>query len=308
MTPPIAAIVGPTASGKTELALAVARLLPVEILVADSRQVYRGMDLGTAKPDTHARAAVPHHLIDLVEPHEPFTVADWAAHARRLVPEIWERGRLPLLVGGTGLHVSALVDGYELAGGARSADVRQELAEELEGAGLASLAARLAGLDPATAARIDLRNPRRVLRALERAMSSGGPTPAPVSQPWPGRVALLGISRPRVVLDARIAARAQWMFAHGLLDEVRRLAERGYGAELPPMSGHGYREALRVIAGEWSVEQAVEVTARHTRQYAKRQMTWFRHDPRIMWLEAGERPSSDFGRQAAELISQATSG
>jgi tRNA dimethylallyltransferase len=302
MTPPIAAIVGPTASGKSDLAMAVARRLPVEILVADSRQVYRGMDLGTAKPEAAARAAVPHHLLDLVAPDEPFTVADWVGRARALVPEIWARDRLPLLVGGTGLYVSALVDGYDLAAQPWSPKLRRELGAELADVGLVPLAGRLRSLDPAAAARTDLRNPRRVLRALERTMAAGGGRDAPRAQPWPGRLALVGIARPREVLDARIRERTASMFAHGLLDEAGQLVEQGYGPELGPMSGHGYREALRVLDGEWDVGRAVDITARHTRQYAKRQMTWFRRDQRIAWLSAGERPAAELADHAADLI------
>jgi tRNA dimethylallyltransferase len=302
MTAPIAAIVGPTASGKTELALAVARLVPVEILVADSRQVYRGMDLGTAKPDAIAQAAVPHHLINLVEPDVPFTVADWAEQARRIVPDVWARNRLPLVVGGTGLYLSALVDGYALEATSPAPALRRELAEELDTAGLAPLAARLRELDPEAASRTDLRNPRRVLRALERALAAGGPAPEPQRAPWPGAVVLLGISRPRDLLDARIMARTRWMFENGLLDEVRLLQARGYGADLASMSGHGYREAVRLLAGEWGSEQAIGITARHTRQYAKRQMTWFRRDQRITWLEAEELPPEELAQQAAGAL------
>ena len=263
--PPLAAIVGPTASGKTDLALALAQRLPVEILVADSRQVYRGMDIGTAKPDAAARAAVPHHLLDLVDPDASFTVADWVARARRLVPEIWGRGRLPLVVGGTGLYVSALVDGHDLASQPRSPDLRRELAVELETEGLPALAARLETLDPGTAAVTDLRNPRRVLRALERVIAGGGASQPPASDPWPGRVAMIGVVRPRPVLDARIAQRSAWMFANGLLDEVRALAAHDHGADLPALSGHGYREALAVLAGELSLDDAV---ADHHAPYA----------------------------------------
>ncbi|HEY8178470.1 MAG TPA: tRNA (adenosine(37)-N6)-dimethylallyltransferase MiaA [Candidatus Limnocylindria bacterium] len=304
--PPLAAIVGPTASGKTDLSLSLAERLPVEILVADSRQVYRGMDIGTAKPDAATRAAVPHHLLDLVDPDASFTVADWVAPARRLVPEIWDRGRLPLLVGGTGLYVSALVDGYQLGGAAPSPALRRELAAETEQVGLAPLAERLAQLDPAAAARTDLRNPRRVLRALERAIQAGGAVDEPAAEPWPGRLALIGVVRPRGVLVERIEARAAEMFAGGLLDEAARLRGAGYGPELPPLSGHGYREAFRVLAGEWNAERAVAETARRIRQYAKRQMTWFRRDRRIVWLDAGDRPTADLAEQAAELVRRLT--
>lgn len=199
---------------------------------------------------------------------------------------------MPLLVGGTGLYVSALVDGYQLDAQAHDPGLRAALAAELDQAGIDSLAARLHALDPATAARTDLRNPRRVLRALERALA-GGVGERPRLQPYPGRVALIGISRPREALYARIDARARWLFGNGLLDEVRGLLAAGYGPELAPMTGHGYREAARHLAGEWSLEEAIEVTARRTRQYAKRQLTWFRRDPRISWLDAGDEPADD---------------
>ena len=304
--PPLAAVVGPTASGKTDLSLALAQRLPVEILVADSRQVYRGMDIGTAKPDAAARAAVPHHLLDLVDPDDTFTVADWVDRARQLIPAIWARGHLPVVVGGTGLYVSALVDGYRLAAQPPSAALRRELAAEMEQVGLAALAERLAQLDPATAARIDLHNPRRVLRALERVAQAGGALDEPAAEPWPGRLALIGIERPRPVLVGRIDSRAAAMFAGGLLDEVARLRDAGYGPDLPPLSGHGYREAFHVLAGEWDVDRAVADTARGTRQYAKRQMTWFGRDRRIAWLAATDRPAANLAEQAADLLHSLT--
>jgi tRNA dimethylallyltransferase len=290
--PPLIAIVGPTASGKSDLALALAGRLPVEILVADSRQVYRGMDIGTAKPDAAAQAAVRHHLIDLVNPDDSFTVAQWVDRARSLLPELADRGRLPAIVGGTGLYVSALVDGHDYASQPWSPELRARLGEELAADGLEPMARRLAAADPTTAKRIDLRNPRRVLRALERAGAGGGGA-APSSDPYPGRIAMLGISRPRDVLYRRVDERARRLFGEGLLEEVRALLDAGYGAELRPMSGHGYREAVHHLAGEWSLEEAMEVTARRTRQYAKRQLTWFRRDPRIMWLSAGDGPADD---------------
>ena len=288
--PPLAAIVGPTASGKSRLAMAIAARQPVEILVADSRQVYRGMDVGTAKPTAAERAAVRHHLLDLVAPDQPFTLADWLAAARPLLTEVAGRERLPLVVGGTGLYVSALVDGYRLPRAAPSAEQRRRLLDEMEDEGLAAMAERLRRLDPAAAERVDLRNPRRVLRALELAEAGGGP---PSAEPYPGCVALLGLRRPRDVLRRRIDERATGMFANGLLDEVLNLQAAGYAADLAPMSGHGYREAARVLSGEWPLARAIEVTARHTRQYAKRQLTWLRRDARIVWMEAGDAPGDD---------------
>ncbi|MDP9468894.1 MAG: tRNA (adenosine(37)-N6)-dimethylallyltransferase MiaA [Chloroflexota bacterium] len=292
-SPPIAAIVGPTGSGKTELSLALARRLPIEILVADSRQVYRGMEIGTAKPGAAARAAVPHHLLDLVDPGEPFSVADWLAEARRLLPGVASRGRLPLVVGGSGLYLDALLDGYALDLPPEPGQ-RAQLAAELAAVGVAPLADRLQALDPDAARRIDLHNPRRVTRALERSAAAGGATaPAPSAQPWRGRVARIGLGRPREVLYRRIDQRAAWLFANGLLDEVRALLEAGHDPRRAPLTGHGYGEAARHLAGEWSLEEAVAMTARRTRQYAKRQSTWFGRDRRIVWLSAGELPGDD---------------
>jgi tRNA dimethylallyltransferase len=302
---PLAALLGPTASGKTDLALAIAHQLPVEILVADSRQVYRGMDLATAKPDLVARAVVAHHLIDRVAPDQPFSLADWLAAARPLIPDIAARGRLPLVVGGTGLYVSALLDGYRLDAMPPSPQLRRSLGEELEQLGVGSLAERLEGLDPAAAARTDLRNPRRVIRALERAAQPGGGSAAPSAESWPGPLVVVGLHRPMAVLRRRIAQRTAGFFGNGLLDEVRGLMAAGYGPDLSPMSGHGYREAARYLAGESDLEEAITDTVRRTSQYAKRQMTWFRRDPRIVWLDAGDGPADDpiLVQQAVSLLS-----
>ncbi|MEP7081524.1 MAG: tRNA (adenosine(37)-N6)-dimethylallyltransferase MiaA [Chloroflexota bacterium] len=290
MAPPLLGIVGPTASGKSELAMAVAGRLPVEIVVADSRQVYRGMDVGTAKPSRETRASVPHHLLDLAEPGEPFTVAQWVARAREVIPEIAARGRVPLLVGGTGLYVAALVEGHDYAGQAWDPQLRARLAAALEADGLEPLVERLSTIAPHVADAIDAENPRRVLRALERVESGGG---EPRRDPYPGRVSLIGLERPRTVLYRRIDERAAWLFANGLLEEVRALMNAGYGPELGPMTGHGYAEAMRYVAGESTLEESIEMTARRTRQYAKRQITWFHRQARVQWMSVGDRPADD---------------
>ena len=289
MIPPVLGIVGPTASGKTDLALATADRIPVEILVADSRQVYRGMDIGTAKISRSTQERVPHHLVDVVDPDEPFTVADWVDRARAVIPEIASRERVPLLVGGTGLYVSALIDGHDYAAQAWAPELRQRLADELESDGLDPLVKRLRAADPATAAAIDVRNPRRVLRALERAGAGGSGVPR--SRAYAGKVALVGLDRPRAILYGKIDERARELFGAGLLDEVRQLRAAGYGPELRPMTGHGYAEAAAYLAGESSLDEAVAVTARRTRQYAKRQLTWFRRDPRVTWIPLDDGPS-----------------
>ena len=243
--PALAAIVGPTGSGKTDLSLALAGEIPLEILVADSRQVYRGMDIGTAKPDAKARATVPHHLLDLIDPGEPFSVAEWAAQARRAFAGVAGRGRLPLLVGGSGLYLAAVLDGYAF-GPPPSPAARALLRAELEQRGLEPLVQRLRAQDPATAAAIDLRNPRRVQRALERVTADGGGATAPPAGP----VRLIGIERPTAVLNRRIDERAASLFANGLLEEVRGLLDAGHDPHRAPLTGHGYGEAARYLAGE----------------------------------------------------------
>lgn len=306
---PLLGIVGPTATGKSDLAMALAGRLPIEIIVADSRQVYRGMDCGTAKPSVTARGLVPHHLLDAADPHERFTVAQWVERARELLPEIAGRGQLPMLVGGTGLYIGSLLDGHRYAPQAWSSEVHSRLTGELERSGLDAMATRLRNIDPMAATRTDLRNPRRVIRALER-LEAGYGGAARTADPYPGRVAMIGISRPREVIYSRIDERARAMFASGgLLDEVRTLLDAGFETSLRPMGGHGYREATRHLAGEWSLDQAIDVTARRTRQYAKRQLTWFRHEPRIMWLPAADRPGDDpdLVRDAERLLRAALS-
>lgn len=292
--PPIAVIVGPTAVGKSELAVAVARRMGAEIIGADSRQVYRGMDIATAKLAVAARGGVPHHLVDVVEPDEPFTLADWLRLARDAIAEVIARGRLPLLVGGTGLYVSALVDGYRLDAAAPSAELRHALVRELETGGLKPLVTRLQHLAPETAARIDMRNPRRVIRALERLESPGaGGERGPAAERYAGRVAAIALTRPPEVLRETIRARTEAQFEAGLLDETRRLLDAGYDVGLPSMSGIGYREAARHLVGEWSLAEAIAATERRTRQYAKRQMTWFRGRPELIWVSLGPRPADD---------------
>ncbi len=284
--PSIAAIVGPTAVGKSALAMALARRLPLEIVSADSRQVYRGMQVGTAMPSAGERAEVAHHLVDLVDPDQLFSVADWVARARVLLPQIAARGRLPLIVGGTGLYLSALLDGFDFDSQAWSPELRARLDAELADRGLQPLVERLQQLAPQVAAGTDLRNPRRVLRALERA--EAGDDALPRATPRSGSVTLIGLRLPREELLLRIEQRARAMFAGGLLDETRALQGAGYDPGLPAMSGIGYAEAARVLAGEWTPEQAITAAAQRTRQLAKRQMTWFARERRVQWLDASE--------------------
>ncbi len=280
------AIVGATASGKSGLALDLARALVettvVEIVSIDSMQVYRGMDIGTAAPTASERAEIVHHLIGIVEPTEEFTVAEFANRARAAIASVRDRGAVPLLVGGTGLYLRAVIDDLDIPG--RYPDVRRELEAVSDTAVLHS---RLARLDPAAAARMEPSNRRRVIRALEvtvgsgRRFSSYGPgldsyRPVPFVQ--------VGLHWDRDALWARIAARYQRQLEDGFLDEVRGLA----GRELSRTAAQalGYRELLAHLRGEVTLEEAVELTTTRTLRFARRQQRWFRRDPRIQWLDA----------------------
>lgn len=288
--PSIGVLVGATATGKSELAVAVAERIGAEILAADSRQVYRGLEIGTAKPPPGARRRVAHHLIDLVAPDEAFSVADWTRLARASIAEVAGRAALPLVVGGTGLYVASLLDGYDYGWAAPSPEIRRRLWARLELEGLDSIATSLVQLSPEVAAGTDLRNPRRVVRALER-LEAGGLLPG--GTPYAGRVVRIGLHRQPEILDRRIGSRTRSMFDAGLIDETRALLAEGYDPARPALSGIGYAEVARHLAGGWSLGETIEAIVRRTRQYAKRQLTWFRRDPRIVWIDAGDRPAAD---------------
>jgi tRNA dimethylallyltransferase len=285
---PLLAIVGPTASGKSEAAIAVAEALGAEIVSVDSMLVYRGMDVGTAKPSPAERARVPHHLIDVARPSEPFSVARYRELAEAAVGEIRARGHRVLLVGGSGLYYRAVVD--RLAFPRTDPDVRALLQAEAAVLGAGRLHGRLAELDPAAAARIDPRNVRRTIRALEVAAVTGRPF-SEFQTAWeryePGRVRAAGIEIPRDVLAERIRARVRAMVEGGLLEEVRALLAQGLGRWLTASQAIGYAEFARYLAGELTLEEAVASTVRRTKELARRQMVWFRRDPRIRWFRAG---------------------
>jgi tRNA dimethylallyltransferase len=283
------AIVGPTAVGKTAAGLALAERIGGEIVSADSRCVYRHMDIGTAKPTPEERGRVPHHLIDLVDPDEEYSVARFLRDAEAAIGEIVARGRRPIVVGGTGYWVRALL------GGATSAEVppdealRAELATEPPEA----LAARLAALDPAAAAAIDRRNPRRLIRAIEVVAATGRPfAEARRARPVAPAARLIGLTIARPALYERIDRRYDQMVAAGWLDEVRWLLARGYRRDLPSMSGLGYREIAAHLVGELSLDEALARAKARCHRYARAQYGWFRlDDRRIAWVEAG--PGAD---------------
>ncbi len=284
---PLLVLVGPTAVGKTALSLALARRFDGEIVSADSRLFYRGLDIGTAKPTAAERGDIPHHLIDVCEPDETLSLGQYQRLAYRTIDEILARGRLPILVGGTGQYVWAVVEGW----GIPEVAPRPALRAALEGLGQDEAARWLAALDPTAAGRIDPRNVRRVVRALEVTLVTGRPISALQRRtPPPYDIHLIGLREERDALYARIDARVDEMMSAGLLDEVAGLRDAGYGPELPSMSGLGYRQLLAFLAGEMSLDAAVERVKFETHRFARQQATWFRRDDsRIAWFEAGER-------------------
>jgi tRNA dimethylallyltransferase len=287
--PPLLALVGPTAAGKTEAGIAVAERLGAEIVSVDSMLVYRGMDVGTAKPTAEQRARVPHHLLDVAEPSEPFSVARYQELAREAVAGIRSRGRRVLLVGGSALYERAVVDDLGFPG--TDQETRRDLEAEAAVVGAAGLHERLAASDPAAAAKIDPGNLRRTVRALEVAQLTGRSFSS-FAEGWdvyePDRVRAAGISMTAPALRTRIEARVAEMLGGGWLEEVRGLVERGFGAWLTSAQAIGYAELARHLAGELTLDAAIAGTVKRTRALARRQLAFFRRDPRIRWFEAGE--------------------
>ncbi len=287
---PLILIVGPTAVGKTELSLQLAERLNGEIVSADSRLFYRGMDIGTAKPTLEERARMPHHLIDVADPDEIWSLAVFQQKATEIITDIHARGKLPFLVGGTGQYVRAVTEGWtppEVKSDPRLRRVLEGLAEEN---GIYWLHAGLERIDPSAAEKIDARNVRRTIRALEVIFTTGRPFSQQRGQSEsPYNLLTIGLKRPREELYQRVDERIEAMFAAGLLDEVRGLLAKGYSPELPPMSAIGYRECIRVINGQMSEEQAKVEMRRVTRIFVRRQGNWFKEDdPNIHWFEAGQ--------------------
>lgn len=285
----VVAVVGPTAAGKTALSLALAQALGGEIVSADSRQIYRGMDIGTAKATAEEQARAPHHLLDIVDPDQILTLAEYQRLAYAAIADIHARGRLPLLVGGTGQYVRAVLEGWRIPEVAPQPDLRAALEAEAAVHGAEALHARLAALDPIAAGRIDPRNVRRVIRALEVCLATGRPiSELQTKSPPPYVVAQIGVTRPRPELYARIDARVERMIAAGLVDEVRCLADAGYDWDLPAMTGLGYRQIGQYLRGEITLDEAIALIKRGTRRFVQQQYNWFRPgDPAIRWVDPG---------------------
>ncbi len=287
--PAVIAVAGPTASGKSDLGLKLAQRLGGEIVCMDSMQIYRRMDIGTAKPTAQERALLPHHMLDVADPTEAYAVADYAVAAEQVIAQILSRGRVPILVGGTGLYLKALMDGLSLGGTGGDERLRAELnALADEPGGKERLHARLAAVDPETAARLHPNDRRRVIRAIEVFEQTGVPMSRQnhAAQERPFRVLPLALEWPRDLLYARLETRVHRMVEMGLLSEVRALLESGVAPAAQSMQGIGYKELIPAAMGQDDVNRAVWDIIVHTRHYAKRQGTWLRAEPRCVWLDA----------------------
>ena len=290
--PPLIVVVGPTAVGKTALAIRLVESVGGEILSADSRQIYRGMDIGTAKATPQEQARARHHLIDLIDPDEVLGLAQFQALAYALIDRLHAQGTTPFLVGGTGQYVQAVVEGWQVPRVEPDEALRRELYEQAETAGAQALHDRLRALDPAAAERIDARNVRRIVRALEVCLLTGQPiSRQQTKQPPPYRILRLGLSLPRSQLYQRIDRRVDAMMAAGLEAEVRGLVARGYGFDLPALSGVGYGQFAPYLAGEATLDDVVREIKQATRRFVRQQGNWFRqNDPLIHWLDAADEP------------------
>ena len=291
-------VVGPTAAGKSGLAVDLAQALDGEVINADSMQLYRGMDIGTAKLTLAERQGVPHHLLDVWDVRQTANVADYQRLARAAIADITARGKRPILAGGSGLYVRAALDDLTFPG--TDPDVRARLEAELDDLGPAALHSRLAAADPAAGAAILPSNGRRIVRALEVIELTGRPFTATLPDYGASIPALqLGLRPAREELDRRIETRVDRMWAAGFEAEVRQLAQAGLRQGRTASRALGYQQLLRHLAGEWTLDQARAETVRATRRFARRQESWFRRDPRISWLDAPGLPA-----QALSLISQ----
>ena len=283
-------LVGPTAVGKTDLSIQLARRLDAEILSADSRLFYRGMDIGTAKPSPAERRTIPHHLVDFLDPDESFSLAEFQAAVYQIAGDVLGRGRLPLVVGGTGQYVRAITEGWQIPALAPHPELRMILERIAADRGAGALHSWLETLDPPSAQAIDPRNLRRTVRALEVIFSSGRPFSA---QRRKGKrrfdAIVLGLIRPRDELYERIDRRVDEMLANGLVNEVQSLLDAGYPPGLPSMSAIGYREIAEVLTGSSSLPEDAAAMKKRSRTLVRRQANWFKpDDPGITWFQAGE--------------------
>ena len=297
----VVAVVGPTAVGKSKLGALLARTFNGEIVSADSRQVYRYMDIGTAKPTAEERSAVPHHLIDVVDPDADFSVALYQSLAMDAIDQVMQRGRLPVIVGGSGLYIWSLVEGWEIPRVGPDVGFRKRLEERAAAEGAGSLYRELERIDRKTAVSIDPRNVRRVIRALE-IHHTGGATLRRKKQP-PFDTMIVGLTAERRQLYQMIDRRVDRMVEAGLVEEVKGLLRRGYGPDLSSMSSVGYKEICQVISGKMDMATAMQRIKFETHRFARHQYAWFRlNDPRIHWFDAGDQPEASVLRTVGEEL------
>ena len=309
--PLLVVILGPTAAGKSSLAIELARRFPGEIVSCDSVAVYRHFEIGTAKPTREDRANIPHHLLDVAEPDEAFTAGEYSRRARAAIEEIAQRRKLPIVVGGTGLYLRALLEGL-FPGPQRSEELRERLRERAAERGSAYLHRILSRLDPAAAGKIHANDAPKLIRAIEVCLASR----EPMSHQWQQRgrdpltgfrILRFGLNPERQQLYERINARAQRMFDSGLVEETESLIKQcAQQKSVTALDSHGYKQASQLLRGELTREQAITATQQSHRNYAKRQMTWFRREPDVIWLEGfGDEPA--IVERAAELVSSRAS-
>ena len=303
----LVAIVGPTAVGKTELSLELAEQFEGEIISGDSMQVYRGMDIGTAKAAPHELARVPHHLIDIISPAEEYSVAVFQESATRLISEINRRGRLPFLVGGTGLYIESVTHRFQFAQSAQDPELRERLQRMAETEGVEALHARLAAVDPTTAQRLHPNDVKRVIRALEIYESTGCKMSDYQlrAEQSPYQLLMIGLTMERETLYQRINERVDKMIEAGLVEEVRRLLDQGYDPSLTSMQGLGYKELVPYLYGEITLEKAIQDIKQRTRHFAKRQLSWFRRMKEIQWFDVTE---PERRQEAEQTIKQILAG
>lgn len=297
MTKPFAVVIlGPTAAGKTEVAINVANALHGEIISADSRQFYQGMDIGTAKPILSERRGIPHHLLDIVPPDGEFNLSDFKSAVKVLVGDITARGRLPLIVGGTGQYIRALLSGWEIPATPPNEAMRKALGSWVDQIGALRMHQRLAKIDPQAAEVIEYQNVRRTIRAWEVILTTGQRfSDLRVRKDSDFDALQIGIRRPREALYARIDDRIQAMLDAGLIAEVAGLMAKGYSLDLPSMSAIGYREIAAYLSGQISLDEAIVLMKRNTRTYVRRQANWFKeNDPAIKWV--------DYSDEVSELV------
>lgn len=305
---PLLVIVGPTASGKTDLGVELALRLDGEVVSADSMLVYQGMDIGTAKPTMEERRGIAHHMIDIIPPNTDFSVAQYQQQAEAVIADIHRRNKLPIMVGGTGLYVRAVIDQYDFTAPGGDTKLRQQLMQLSCQKGNQWLHQQLAELDPAAAEKIHPNNVRRVIRALEVYKLTGRRfselKQADYQTNAKYSVAMFGITYPRNILYQRINNRVDYMLEAGLIEEVQNLLKQGIESSFTAMQGLGYKEIVAYLKGETSLEAAVELLKRDTRRYAKRQLAWFKRDPRIYWIDGHNHSTAQLCEEIIRLLQE----